>query len=165
VLGVLAGLFIVLGGCASLCLGGGVSDYATSLNIPSLSRFAVALPFPIALVSIIFCGCDLFTGDVLYMFYGWLHCRVSIRQFLRCLVISWCSNFFGCILFICVFAWPSMIFANDPFYTFTLKVAYKKVQLSFGSALCSGIGANIFVCLAIWLQFVVKGLFRLTHIS
>lgn len=149
VLGILAGMFIALGGAAS-----SVAMHA----IPNvgLARLVGGCIFPVGLMMIVFLGGELFTGDCMLMF-GILDRKVKVLSALRVLVIVWISNLIGALII------SGLVYLSGQFgYTdgllgaYTIKVAYGKANMSFVPAFTSGILCNIFVCGAVLVAAAAK---------
>ena len=150
VAGILAGMFVVIGTLFALVAAGGVSEELRSAQ-PFIPKLLTGITFPIALVLILLAGGDLFTGDCMYVGLAWFTGRLSLRQALGVLLVSFCSNICGCLLFSYFLAYRTELLSAEPYHSWMLSVANTKVSLSWGVALLRGIGANTLVCLAIFL--------------
>ena len=148
-MGILAGMFIGGGAAAS-----SVAMHAIS-NV-GISRFIGGAVFPVGLMMIVFIGGELFTGDCL-LILGVMDKKVKVLSMIRVLLIVFFSNMIGAMLVaLLVFFGGQYNFSDGLLGAFTIKVALGKSTISFGTALCSGIMCNIFVCGAVLMAGVAK---------
>lgn len=148
-LGILAGMFIACGASAS-----SVAMHA----IPNvgLARTVAGCVFPIGLMLIVFIGGELFTGDCL-LILGNLKKEYSVFQTIRVLLVVWCANLIGSVIFAAMVYFSGQYNYSDGLLgAFTIKVALGKVTMSFGKAFVSGILCNIFVCGAVLMAAAAK---------
>lgn len=148
-LGILAGMFIACGASAS-----SVAMHA----IPNvgLARTVAGCVFPIGLMLIVFIGGELFTGDCL-LILGNLKKEYSVFQTIRVLLVVWCANLIGSVVFAAMVYFSGQYNYTDGLLgAFTIKVALGKVTMSFGKAFVSGILCNIFVCGAVLMAAAAK---------
>lgn len=139
---VLAGAMIALGACA-----GNVASHAIS-NV-GLARLASAVVFPVGLMMIVLIGGELFTGDCL-MAMSCMTKKQSVRHVLKVLAIVYFGNMAGASLVAFgAFLSGQFNYSAGLLGAYSMKVALGKVNLSFTSALISGILCNILVCAAI----------------
>lgn len=139
---VLAGMFIAFGASSSNVAAFGIEDVG-------IARTLTGCVFPVGLMLIVLVGGELFTGDCL-MFAGFLDRRYKARQMARVLIFVYLGNLLGSAvlawLIACSGQWN---YGSGALAAYTIKIAYGKVHLSFGSALISGILCNILVCFAV----------------
>lgn len=139
---VLAGMFIAFGASSSNVAAFGIEDVG-------MARTLTGCVFPVGLMLIVLVGGELFTGDCL-MFAGFLDRRYKARQMARVLIFVYLGNLLGSAvlawLIACSGQWN---YGSGALAAYTIKIAYGKVYLSFGSALISGILCNILVCFAV----------------
>ncbi|MCI9295811.1 MAG: formate/nitrite transporter family protein [Lachnospiraceae bacterium] len=139
---VLAGMFIAFGASSSNVAAFGIEDVG-------MARTLTGCVFPVGLMLIVLVGGELFTGDCL-MFAGFLDRRYKARQMARVLIFVYLGNLLGSAvlawLIACSGQWN---YGSGALAAYTIKIAYGKVHLSFGSALISGILCNILVCFAV----------------
>lgn len=149
ILGILAGIFIALGGFAS-------AVFSHSIENPGIAKFASGIIFPVGLMFVIICGGELFTGNTLIvtaMYEG----KISFGQVLRNWIIVYFANFIGAfIIAFLVINSGSLGFNAGKLGGYAIKVAAAKGGLSFISAFSSGILCNILVCLAVWGSYAAK---------
>lgn len=146
---ILAGAMIALGACA-----GNVASHAIT-NV-GLARVASAVVFPVGLMMIVLIGGELFTGDCL-MAMSCMTKKQSLLSVIRVLAIVFVGNFVGATL-VALGAYLSSQFDYSAglLGAYSMKVAIGKVNLSFTSALVSGILCNILVCAAIVMAGAAK---------
>lgn len=141
-LGILAGAFIAFGAEASSLAMHNISNVG-------LARLAAGCVFPVGLMMIVFIGGELFTGDCLMMM-DVLAKRITILQMVKTLCIVFVSNLAGALVIVFLTAhcgqWD---YSSGMLGAFTIKIAMGKVNLSFDTAVYSGVLCNILVCLAV----------------
>lgn len=148
-LGILAGMFIALGGFASAMA-------SHSITNVGLSKFIAGAIFPTGLILVILCGGDLFTGNVL-LAVPLVDGKLKIKQVLKNWIIVYLSNLVGAFL-IAFLIYSSGLLDTNSFKLggYALKVATSKASIGFGKAFASGILCNVLVCLAVWASFAAK---------
>ena len=148
--GLLSGLFVVFGAVFALVAAGGISTDIRSAS-PGIPKIISGITFPIALILIMFVGGDLFTGNCMYAAVGWFSGRITLRQALNILLVSFFSNLCGCLFFSYFLAYKTELFTAAPYNSWVLSVADGKVGLAWGEAVLRGIGANTLVCIGIFM--------------
>lgn len=149
ILGLLAGMFIALGGFASTIASHSVENFG-------LAKFVAGSIFPIGLMLIILCGTDLFTGNILLV-APLLDKKITLKQVLINWIIIFFSNFVGAALIsFLIYSTGNMEFNNFMLGGYALKVAATKGGLTFTKAFTSGILCNLLVCLAVWVSYTTK---------
>ena len=139
-LGILAGLFIGLGGLGNILISQTISDIG-------LSKFAGACVFPVGLMLVVVCGAELFTGNNL-MTIALMDKKITIKQVLKNWGFAYLANFIGAIIFV-IFIYFSGILTQDAAIK-AINVAESKASLDFIQAFMRGIMCNILVVLAVW---------------
>ena len=139
-LGILAGLFIGLGGLGNILISQTVSDIG-------LSKFAGACVFPVGLMLVVVCGAELFTGNNL-MTIALMDKKITIKEMLRNWGFVYLSNFIGAIILV-NFIYFSGILSQDATIK-AINIAENKASLDFIQAFLRGILCNILVVLAVW---------------
>lgn len=147
VLGILAGIYIAMGGLLSLLIGYGFP--AITAGNPGLQRLLSGCFFPLGLILVVLAGAELFTGNNAVLIPGCLDRDYGWKKVLRNWTLVYFSNFAGALFF----AWP-MVYAagiidNDPWNTAIREIAETKTSLPWLTVLIRGIGANWLVCLAV----------------
>ena len=75
---------------------------------------------------------------------------------LRNWLLVYIGNFIGAIFFVYVMVYLADIVKSDPWNTAIQNIAEAKVGMSWGVTFIKGIGANWFVCLAVWLGIACR---------
>ena len=142
VLGMMAGMFIALGGAISNTA---VHDIA---NV-GLARTLAGVIFPVGLLMIILVGGELFTGNCL-MIMATMNKRIKVSGLIRNLVIVYFSNLIGSLIIdVLIFYSGNLDYTGGALGAYTIKVALGKVNIAPGKAIVSGILCNFLVCMAI----------------
>jgi len=148
-LGILAGIFIAIGGEAS-------SLASHAMDNVGLARTITGAIFPVGLMMIVLVGGELFTGNTMIIM-AVLDKQATWLQYIRNLVVVWLSNLVGSLIIVVI-----LYFSGQWNYTggalgaYTIKIAYGKVNLGFGTAFASGILCNILVCVAVLMAISAK---------
>jgi formate/nitrite transporter len=149
-LGILAGLFIAMGG---MMLGLVLGDAA---NIPFIAqRLLGGLAFCVGLILVLLAGAELFTGNNLII-AAVLSNKVSWGAYLKNLIIIWVTNLIGSLIAVMIVflanvggmgSTPGAV--GDAFITLAaMKATIPPLTLLFKAILC-----NFLVCLAVWMSF------------
>ena len=142
ILGMMAGMFIALGGAISNTA---VHDIA---NV-GLARTLAGVIFPVGLLMIILVGGELFTGNCL-MVMAAMNKRIKVSGLIRNLVIVYFSNLIGSLIIdVLIFYSGNLDYTGGALGSYTIKVALGKVNITPGKAVVSGILCNFLVCMAI----------------
>lgn len=154
-LGILAGIFIGLGGV------GNILASQTLNNIDAgLARLAGATVFPVGLILVVICGAELFTGNNL-MTLAAMNKKITLSELFRNWLLVYIANFIGSILLALAIFYAG-IFTGDSANNAIL-IAESKASLTIMQALIRGILCNIIVVLAVWMataaQDIVSKLF------
>src|SRR6516165_428002 len=91
----MAGAYVGLGIILIFCVGANVD--------PSVRPVVMGASFGIALTLVIFAGSDLFTGHTMFMTFGWLRGRTSVRDLAASWLVTWAGNLAGCIVLALIF--------------------------------------------------------------
>lgn len=142
VLGILAGMFIALGGVSSQT----ASHAITNVSVAKIAAGAV---FPIGLLMIVLVGGELFTGNCL-MIMATLDKQIRIRRFLRNLFVVFFSNVIGALIIaILVFFSGNLDLSGGALGGYAISVAVEKVSHTTVRGITSGFLCNLFVCMAV----------------
>ena len=142
VLGMMAGMFIALGGAISNTA---VHDIA---NV-GLARTLAGVIFPVGLLMIILVGGELFTGNCL-MIMATMNKRIKVSGLIRNLIVVYFANLIGSLIIdVLIFYSGNLDYTGGAFGAYTIKVALGKVNIAPGKAVVSGILCNFLVCMAI----------------
>ncbi len=149
VLGIMAGMFIALGGAISNTA---VHDIA---NV-GLARTLAGVIFPVGLLMIILVGGELFTGNCL-MIMATMNKQIKVSALLRNLVVVYFSNLLGSLIIdVLIFYSGNLDYTGGALGAYTIKVALGKVNIALGKAIVSGILCNFLVCMAILMATSAK---------
>ncbi|MGN0439021.1 MAG: formate/nitrite transporter family protein [Lachnospiraceae bacterium] len=141
-LGILAGMFIAVGGVTS-------NTAVHSIPNVSLARVLAGSVFPIGLLMIVLVGGELFTGNCL-MVMATLDKRIRTSLFLRNLVVVFFSNLLGALIMdVLIFYSGNLDISGGALGAYTIKIAVDKVNLSPIRGVASGLLCNFLVCMAI----------------
>ena len=142
-LGILAGIFIGLGGA------GNILASQTLSNIDaSLARLVGATVFPVGLMLVVICGAELFTGNNL-MTLAVMNKKITLRELFRNWSLVYIANFIGSTL-LAVAIFYAGTFNGDASNT-VISIAPSKSTLTILEALIRGILCNMIVVLAVWM--------------
>lgn len=141
-LGMLAGMFIAIGGVTSNTATHGIPDIG-------LAKTLSGCIFPIGLLMIVLVGGELFTGNCL-MVMATIDKRISKSLFIRNLIVVLLSNLVGSLLIdVLVFFSGNLDMNQGLLGAYTIKVAIAKVNIPPFQAFISGMLCNFLVCVAI----------------
>ena len=151
ILAILAGAFIAFGAQGSLTAMAGTDSLSFGL-----AKLLGGIVFSTGLMLIVFAGAELFTGNVL-IGISVLEKKTTLLQLIRNWLIVYFGNFIGAVIVAyLIFSANAFHGANEVLGVLSLKVAYGKVNLTFGQAFASGILCNWLVCMAVWLAAAAK---------
>lgn len=147
--GILAGIFIALGGFAAAMASNSIGNY-------SLAKLVSGFIFPVGLILVVMCGAELFTGNNL-LAVALYEKRISIKALAKNWAIVYVGNLIGCV-FIGVLVYYSGLLEGHEgaLGGYAIKVASVKAGLPFMQAFIRGILCNILVCMAVWGSYSVK---------
>lgn len=144
-LGLLGGAFISLGYLGYIRILGGMPE-----NLRKIGEILGAAVFPIGLISIYLLNAELVTGNALTMTLGYLNKKIKIKDIVFNWTIIAISNLIGAVIIAYLFGHVVGL-TEGAYLKETLNIANAKVNNTAFSMMLSGIGANIFVCLAVWI--------------
>lgn len=148
-LGILAGIFIAIGGEAS-------SLASHNIDNVGLARTITGAIFPVGLMMIVLVGGELFTGNTMIIM-AVMDKQATVLQYVRNLVVVWFSNLVGSLIIVFLtFYSGQWNYTAGGLGAYTIKIAYGKVNLDFGTAFASGILCNILVCVAVLMAIAAK---------
>jgi formate transporter len=143
-LGVLAGLFISVGGaCAVLAL----TDSSLGLGP---TRVLGGVVFSLGLMLVVLTGAELSTGNCLLV-VPWLTRGLRTGPVLRNWAVSFTANAIGALMFACLVA-ASGIFDSEALQQTLRRLVEGKLQLTLSAAFVRGVLCNVLVCLAVWMS-------------
>ncbi|MEP1231673.1 MAG: formate/nitrite transporter family protein [Litorimonas sp.] len=116
---------------------------------PSLRTLIMGVSFGIALTLVVFAGAELFTGHTMYMSFGVLSKKSSLKDLSYVWVIVWIGNLIGCMVLALLanLGTVDIVSSNDGIL---FKLADKKTSLTSTEMVARGILCNWLVCLALW---------------
>ncbi len=148
-LGIMAGMFIAIGGSSSNVAVHNISNVG-------LARTLAGCIFPVGLMMIVCIGGELFTGNCM-MITAVMDKKIKIRNMILNLVIVYFSNLIGSLIVdLLVFYSGQFDYTNGMLGAYTIKVAVGKVNLPFIKSFTSGIMCNILVCVAVLMASAAK---------
>ncbi len=145
-LGILAGVFIGLGGLGNILISQTIPD-------AGLSRFAGACIFPVGLMLVVVCGAELFTGNNL-MTMGVMDKKITIKQMLRNWGLVYLANFIGSIVLVLLVFYGNVL--SGEAIDKAVRISQSKVSLSIMQMFIRAILCNIIVVLAVWFATAAK---------
>ena len=110
--------------------------------------------FSVALSLVVIAGAELFTGNNMVMFAGYLKKTVSLGEVLKLWLICWIGNLVGAILL--AFIYNATGLYTDATLTAMTNTAAMKMTAGFIPLLTRGMLCNMLVCLAVWCGFRSK---------
>lgn len=146
---ILAGAFIAIGGILSLTVGYGFPD-ATSGN-PALQKLLSGAMFPIGLILVVVLGAELFTGNNATLIPAYMRRHYGFSAVVRNWSIVYIGNLIGAVAFTWLMVYLPGLTSADPYHSAAVNIAVAKTSMPAWIVLLKGIGANWFVCLAVWL--------------
>ena len=149
VLGILAGIYIAMGGVLSLLVGYGFPEIAC-VN-PGLQKLLSGTMFPLGLILVVFAGAELFTGNNAVLMPGVLGREIGWKAVARNWTLVYLSNFAGALFFAYFMVYLTGVTAASPWNEAITGIAAAKTSLPWHVVFLRGIGANWLVCLAVWL--------------
>lgn len=148
-LGILAGIYIAMGGLLSLLIGSGFPEITNSN--PGLQKLLSGCMFPLGLILVVIAGAELFTGNNAVLIPGVLNGKYKWTAVWKNWIIVYFSNFIGALFFVYIMVHSTGVVASDPWHSAIKNIAVAKVSMSWITVFLKGIGANWLVCLAVWL--------------
>ncbi|MDY3091088.1 MAG: formate/nitrite transporter family protein [Porphyromonas sp.] len=148
-LGLLAGIYIAMGGLLSTLASAGMSGLGA--ENPILPRLLAGATFPLGLMLVVLVGAELFTGNTAYLMPATFRGDIPPTYFLRNWFVVYFANFAGALLFDYFIVYQTGVLMPDEFKAYILRVAEAKVSQPWWQVFWRGVGANWLVCLAVWL--------------
>lgn len=147
-LGVLAGMYIALGGASSTI----VNNLGKGFN-PQITKILVGLTFTIGIVAVVVGGAELVTGNIL-MFGATLDKRTKLGNLLYNWLKVYLYNFIGALLIVAIVFYSNIL--SDGTKELFVNIYNAKTSQGFLELFVKGIGCNILVCLSVWLATASK---------
>lgn len=148
-LGIMAGVYIALGGATS-------STAAHAIENVGLARTIAGVIFPVGLMLIVFLGGELFTGNCLIAMDVYAK-RTTWKKMMYNLVVVYFSNLAGALIvdILLVFS-GNLNYSGGLLGAYAIKVSLGKIAVNPVQAVTSGILCNILVCLAVLMATCAK---------
>ncbi len=147
ILGILAGLFISIGGHADITI------MQTFPNIDiGFTKFLGGAVFPVGLLLVVVAGGELFTGNCL-MTMALVDKKITLNQMLKNWSLVYLGNFIGSVIFAASLVFIGAYKLGSPMAETAFTIAAGKMSASVAQIVVKGIYANILVCLAVWLAY------------
>lgn len=150
ILGIMAGFCIALGYLAFIRITGTAPTEWGSFN-----NFLGGALFPVGLIALTFVGGELATGNMMVMTLGVLQKKVRVGALCYNWIVVLLTNCLGGFLVAYLFG-HIVGLTEGAFLDKTVAVAQAKIADPPLVAFVSGIGCNIFVCLAVYLGALAK---------
>ncbi|MCU0374806.1 MAG: formate/nitrite transporter family protein [Chitinophagaceae bacterium] len=151
---VLGGAFIALGGLLSIVVAGGMPGIAQSM--PGLIKLLAGAVFPVGLVLVVVAGAGLFTSDCATLPMAYWQGRLTAAQLLKVAGVGFAANFVGALGVAWLLGYQTGTLSHEPWATYTRSLALHKTEASFFTVFAKGVGANLMVCLAVWMATAAK---------
>lgn len=149
VLGVLAGMFIALGGAVTNTASHSIEDVSTA-------RIISGLLFPGGLSMVILMGGELFTGNCLIPI-AVLEKQTTVAKMLKNWLFVYLGNFAGALLVAYGCArFGQLNYSGGGLAVFTVKLAAAKTALPFANGIVMGFFCNVLVCLGVLCSLSAK---------
>ena len=142
-LGILAGVFIGLGGLGNIL----VTQTLSSIDV-GLARLAGAAVFPVGLILVVICGAELFTGNNL-MTLAFMNKKISLSGLLTNWSIVYLANFVGSVVLVLGVFYGGTLTGDAA--SKAISIAESKVALTAFELIIRGILCNVVVVLAVWM--------------
>ncbi|KAL7666811.1 Transporter [[Candida] zeylanoides] len=151
-----AGLLFASGGMLHEWVQSGMTDLHQSN--PAIISLLQGLVYPIGLFYVVILGVDLFNSNVLFFTVGVARGAVSLLDLAISWFVSWWFNLVGNIFVCYLFCKYSKITQNELFIKGSIDIVMEKNSFTFVETLLKAMAGNFYVCLAIYLQLMVKPL-------
>lgn len=143
---IMSGQFLILAGMTSYSIAGELSSSEYTYSIAKLS---IGVTYAIGLTLIVYCGAELFTGDVMVISVGVLTKKVKLWDAVKFLCIVFIGNFIGAAMFTGIIHLTGLL-KNELVIGIITASAEAKMTLPIGQSFWRAILCNMFVCLAVW---------------
>lgn len=145
-LGAVAGCYVSLGGALLLTVAPNCPGLASSN--PGLQKYLMgAIGFPYALLAILVCGSELFTGNTALATVAVLEGKASMKGLAKSWSCSYLGNIIGCAFGLFLFSNTGLL---PQLKTGAEMLALVKTAAPLKETFIKAICANWFVCLAVW---------------
>lgn len=114
--------------------------------------------FVIGLFYVIVCGMELFNSNILFFSTGVMRGAVTLMDLFISWFVSFWVNLASTIFVVYVVCHLSGVMKQPAYVAASVAIAQAKDTYSFGENIMKGVAGNFFVCLAVYLQIMVKPL-------
>jgi formate/nitrite transporter len=153
-LGLACGLTIVVAGALDVTITGtsGTDKMNLTVSAPvGLKKLVAAAVFPLGLMVIVFCGAELFTGNVMYMASAKMGNKSTWLGFARNWILTYFGNLAGSLLVAYFLFNLTELFEAPNYQKYMHSYVVTKCQTyTWGQIFLKAVGANYLVCLALW---------------
>ena len=146
-LGIMAGVFIALGGATS-------STAAHAVENVGVARALAGVIFPVGLMLIVFLGGELFTGNNMVMAMGVYTKTCKVSDMIKTWVISYIGNFVGSFILGGLFVWSNA--SHQILVDYYRSFIYTKLDATPMELFVRGVLCNFLVCLAVYTGMKLK---------
>jgi formate/nitrite transporter len=150
----LGGIFIALGGLLSIMVAGGMPGVA--VNNPGIVKFVAGSMFPLGLVLVVIAGAGIFTSDCATLPFAYWQQKITLKDVAKVAGIGYIANFLGALLVAWLLAYQTGTLTKDPWKEYAINLATNKTNSTFWVVFTKGIGANLMVCIAVWMASTTK---------
>lgn len=127
-------------------------------NNPGMLDILGGISYGIGLFFVVVMGVDLYNSNILFFSVGVLRRAVTIWDLLISWFVSLFGNLAGALFMSYVLAHLSTVSTSKMVVATSIEIGEAKAHPSFIQVFLKGIGGNIYVCLAIYLQLMAKPL-------
>ncbi|KAI5956839.1 hypothetical protein KGF54_000457 [Candida jiufengensis] len=152
---ILGGMVFSTGGMLHLVVGASISPELLE-KYPAILQILSGICYPIGLFYVVILGLDLFNSNILFFSCAIMRNAVSIFDLVISWLVSYCCNLVGNIFVCYIISHYSGVTDSENFYIAAQNIVELKASYSFVQNLLKGIVGNFYVCLAIYLQIMVK---------
>lgn len=117
---------------------------------------AQGMVYSIGLFYVVICGMELFNSNILYFSTGVMRGAVTLMDLFISWFVSFWANLGSTVFVMYLFGHVSKVFQHSPFVEGTIAIGVDKNSYSFMETFLKGVTGNFYVCLAIYLQIMVK---------
>lgn len=114
--------------------------------------------YAIGLFYVIVCGMELFNSNILFFSVGVMRGAVTLMDLLISWWVSFWCNLAGTVFVVYVICYCSGVLRQENYVAGAVAIGHSKNSYTFAETLVKGIAGNFFVCLAVYLQIMVKPL-------
>ena len=117
--------------------------------VPQARRMIFGFFLPVALVTIILLGGELYTGNTMAVMVAIFSRTIPVTKGLYNMGGVWLGNFMGAVAYAYFISYSSGLFEDEPYASVLQTFLVGKTDLTFLEAFLRGIGGNGWVCIAV----------------